>query len=269
MQKETRALANISIHNQEEIAHFLRHHTFHHVYHVGSIKYSHWPHTNYITKTEGDKLLGVVYINQELNPPTVIAISEEDPNHLRELLAQNLDRLPDTFYGHFNPGLDEVLDGFQCRHMGDYQKLRLLKPKVLDEIDTSEVVNYGVEHIEELIEFFNQSDADHYFDPRMVETGYYYGCQKDGRIASVAGLHVYSDRFNISTVGNVATHPDYRGQGLATLATAKLCRELVKKDYQITVNIPVDENRDKVAQGYSRVGFELAADYREFKVDKG
>ena len=40
-----------------------------------------------------------------------------------------------------------------------------------------------------------------------------------GALVAVAGTHLVSDTYGVAAIGNVFTHPDYRGRGYATLAT--------------------------------------------------
>ena len=43
------------------------------------------------------------------------------------------------------------------------------------------------------------------------------------------GIHVYSEDYDVVCIGNVTTHPDYRGRGLAKKVLAGLIRRLQKK----------------------------------------
>src|SRR5438093_529591 len=79
-----------------------------------------------------------------------------------------------------------------------------------------------------------------WFDPRMLETGHYYGIRQDGTLLSIAGVHVYSPRYRVAALGNITTRPAARGHGLATLVTAKLCQELLRSVDEIGLNVRAD-----------------------------
>lgn len=61
----------------------------------------------------------------------------------------------------------------------------------------------------------------------MIETGHYLGAFEGEEVVAIAGVHVYSERHRVAALGNVATHPRRRGQGLATAVTAALFRQLL------------------------------------------
>jgi predicted GNAT family acetyltransferase len=81
----------------------------------------------------------------------------------------------------------------------------------------------------------------------------------------VAGIHVYSERYKVAALGNVTTHPEFRGQGVATAAVAKLCRELAHTVDNIGLNVKAD-NPGAIAS-YKRLGFEIIATYEECTVE--
>jgi predicted GNAT family acetyltransferase len=80
-------------------------------------------------------------------------------------------------------------------------------------------------------------------------------------LVSVAGVHVYSPRYKVGVVGNVTTHPAYRGKGLGTAVCARLCRELLKTVEHIGLNVKAD-NASAIAS-YKRLGFEVVGEYEE------
>ena len=98
----------------------------------------------------------------------------------------------------------------------------------------------------------------------MLETGRYYGIRNGRTILSVAGIHVYSPRYRVAVVGNVTTHPDYRGRGLGTAVCARLCKELLQEVDHVGLNVKAD-NASAIAS-YMRLGFERIAAYEEFSL---
>ncbi len=72
---------------------------------------------------------------------------------------------------------------------------------------------------------------------------------------------MYSARYRVAALGNVATDPALRGQGLAQQATAQLCRSLFATVSTIGLNVKAD-NVAAIAC-YRKLGFEVAAEYEE------
>ena len=62
-----------------------------------------------------------------------------------------------------------------------------------------------------------------------IEEGVYYGVITEGRLVSIAGTHVDSPAERVAVVGNVFTHPRYRGTGLATIATSAVTQALLER----------------------------------------
>jgi ribosomal protein S18 acetylase RimI-like enzyme len=66
----------------------------------------------------------------------------------------------------------------------------------------------------------------------MLETGKYRGIwkqDKDGseKLVCVCGVHVYSKELKVASLGNIATHPSFRNQGLAKRAIVKLIKFVI------------------------------------------
>src|SRR5262249_54072458 len=105
-----------------------------------------------------------------------------------------------------------------------------------------------------------------FFVPRMLETGCYFGIRRGGALVSVAGVHVYSPEYKVAALGNIATRPAFRGQGVATAVTTRLCQELRRAGIEhIGLNVNVD-NRAALAC-YEKIGFRRIANYGEYTLE--
>ncbi len=128
------------------------------------------------------------------------------------------------------------------------------------------VVAMGPAHLSEALALYEHSYPGNWFDARMLETGRYYGLWDAGRLVSVAGVHVYSRRYRVAVLGNIATHPAHRGQGYATRVTARLCRTLQDEVDHIGLNVKADNIA--AIHCYQRLGFETVATYAEFDLGR-
>jgi len=114
--------------------------------------------------------------------------------------------------------------------------------------------------------FYQDSYPGNWFDPRMLETGQYFGLLTDDRLVSVGGIHVYSPQYRVAALGNIATHPAYRGRGCGKAVTARICQSLSQTVDEIGLNVKAD-NRPALAC-YQRLGFDVVAEYGEFAVSR-
>lgn len=73
-----------------------------------------------------------------------------------------------------------------------------------------------------------------------VASGVYYGVRRGTRLIAAAGTHVISPTYGIAAVGNVYTHRDHRGQGLAKVVTSAVTAELLRSVDDVVLNVRVD-----------------------------
>jgi ribosomal protein S18 acetylase RimI-like enzyme len=91
------------------------------------------------------------------------------------------------------------------------------------------------------------------YSARHVDQGVYYGVQVEGKLVSVAGTHVDAPSERIAVVGNVFTHPLYRGGGLATIATSAVTRALLQRCD--TVVLTVEADNEPALAVYGKLGY--------------
>jgi ribosomal protein S18 acetylase RimI-like enzyme len=94
-----------------------------------------------------------------------------------------------------------------------------------------------------------------------LEDGVYYGVYVGGRLVSIAGTHVVSRAEGIAVVGNVFTHPNFRGQGHAKLATSAVTADLLR-DCPMVVLTVESKNAPALAI-YTKLGYEAVCTLHE------
>jgi ribosomal protein S18 acetylase RimI-like enzyme len=258
------------LHDRTQIEAFLRQDAPLHLYELGDLDDFFWEYTTWYALKEGDgstSAVTLVYTGTDL--PVVLALAR-DPAALQaqaRLLAGLQAFLPARFYSHFSPGLEEVLQAhWSLEPHGLYEKMALLDPARLERIDTERAEPLGPADLPALQQLYTESYPGNWFDPRMLETGHYYGVRSGSQLVSVAGIHVYSPRYHIGVLGNITTHPRLRGQGLGTIATGALCKALLKTVDTVGLNVRAD-NASAIAC-YQKLGFQRFAVYNEYMVTR-
>lgn len=92
------------------------------------------------------------------------------------------------------------------------------------------------------------------YSAETIERAIYYGAMDGDRLVAVAGTHIVSPHQSIAVVGNVFTHPGYRGRGLATSVTGAVTRELLGRGCSEVALTVAPENTPAVA-AYTRLGY--------------
>src|SRR3972149_1430527 len=92
------------------------------------------------------------------------------------------------------------------------------------------------------------------FTPSQVFDGAFFGIEERGRLVAAAGTHVLSTARNASAVGNVFTHPDYRGRGFAAMTTSAVCADLIRRGMR-TIVLNVAQANTVAIHVYEKLGF--------------
>lgn len=255
----------VCLHDKQEIEAFLRGNTYLHLYEIGDLDDFFWQYTTWYAQKEEQCIAQVALLYSAPAMPVLLAISEEPTDRMRTLLRSIIHLLPTRFYAHLSGNLATVFaDDYRIISHGLHYKMALVDKASMDTIDDASVVSLSVADLPELEALYRASYPENSFDPRMLETGRYYGVRNGASIISVAGIHVYSPRFRVAVLGNVTTHPAYKARGLGTAACAKLCKELLREIEHVGLNVKAD-NASAIAC-YERLGFERIATYEEYSL---
>lgn len=237
-----------------------------HLYSLGDLDDFYWPRTTYFgiqTKKTIDKVT-LLYRGKGL--PVLLALSKTgllDEVYLTQLMSL----LPAEFYAHLSPGLEKLFSNFYTiKEYGDHLKMALVEPVRLQCVNTENTFLLTKEHLPEITTLYKQSYPDNAFDPQMLNTGQYIGYQDQDQLLSIAGVHVYSSIYRVAALGNVATHPNFRNQGLGKAVTAKLCQVLMNRVDFIGLNVKAD-NQSALSL-YESLGFQITDKYGEFSLKK-
>jgi RimJ/RimL family protein N-acetyltransferase len=92
-----------------------------------------------------------------------------------------------------------------------------------------------------------------YYRPSHLEEGVYCGVRDDGRLIAIAGTHAVSDAEGVAVVGNVFTHPRYRGLGYSTAATSAVTSLLLERCPLVVLT--VEEGNEAALSVYRKLGY--------------
>lgn len=257
-------MRTICLHDKQVIWEFLKRNTFLHLYAIGDLDDFFWPYTTWYALVDNQRIIQLALVYCASSLPVLLATSEEESSaEMQALLTSIVPLLPKHFYAHINRAAAESLArDYQLESHGVHYQMALLQPGRIGSIDTSHVTALTKLDLSDIEALYKASYPGNWFDPRVLETGYYYGIRDGSALLSVAGVHVYSEQYGVAALGNITTHPAYRGQQLATQVSAKLCESLLKTVNTVGLNVHGD-NSNAIAC-YSRLGFERVAIFEEF-----
>jgi RimJ/RimL family protein N-acetyltransferase len=257
----------VCLHSKDEVESFCRSSPLLHLYALGDLDDFFWPHTTWYALGERGQVRQLVLLYTGQPVPTVLALAEPPVGPMRDLLRDLLRVLPRRFYAHLTEGVADVLaDDYRIQPHGTHQKMGLTDRSRLAGYAADEAVALSAEDTDDLLALYEASYPGNWFVPRMLQTGFYFGIRRGPGLVSVAGVHVYSQPYKVAALGNIATRPEVRGQGLGTAVTARLCQELLRAGIEcVGLNVNAD-NRGALAV-YEKLGFARVADYGEYLVE--
>jgi ribosomal protein S18 acetylase RimI-like enzyme len=255
-------MAVVQLRSKPEIAAFCRRNPLAHAYELGDLDDFDWPHTRWFGWEAAGALRQLVLLYSEPAVPVLLGIAEDPVEPMNDLLGALLPNLPAELYVHLTPSLLETMSArFTVHDPVPHLKLGLRRTDLIEPLAGDvELLGYG--SLAEIEAFYRLAYPGTWFTPRMLGTGRYVGVRQDGRLACVAGVHVYSPAWKVAALGNVATLPELRGRGLAQGACAALC-SLLLGDGIDTIALNVRADNASAITAYGRLGFEPVADYAE------
>ena len=254
----------VELRDRDAIADFCRRRPAVHAYELGDLDDFFWPHTRWLGWQPVGRLEQLALLYDEPDPPVLLALAEVPEDGMGDLLPSVAADLPGRLYAHLSPVLLDTLAPAMVPSAKPvpHCKLGLVDPSAVERHDTDEAELLGASQLAEIDAFYQRAYPGTWFQARMLETGRYVGIRRDGELACVAGIHVWSPTWGVAALGNVATLPALRGTGLATAACARLCRVLLGDGIDV-VSLNVRSDNVAAIRAYEKLGFAHAADYVE------
>ena len=108
-------------------------------------------------------------------------------------------------------------------------------------------------HARALNRLYSSDGGPTSYRARHLTEGCYFGVEEEGRLLAVAGTHAISPSHGIAVVGNVFTHPQARGRGLATMTTSAVTALLLEGQRDVVLS--VDPTNRPAIRAYRRLGY--------------
>lgn len=256
--------------DKEILETFFRKNTALNIYAIGDLDEFFFEYTDFYALISDEEICQVVFVYRGSELAVLQGICADDEREeLKELVSEIIPALPEKFYSHLTPGIEEVFkEKYSMKSYGKYFKMSLLKKNFnyIPADETEIIKRITPDKFESLNEFYDRAYPGNWKDERMYETGKYFGYFNGEKIIGVAGIHVYSSLFRVAALGNITTDPDYRGQSVCKKVTSVLCRDLFETTDIIGLNVQKD-NASAISC-YKSLGFEISGNFEEFMISK-
>ena len=108
-------------------------------------------------------------------------------------------------------------------------------------------------HIDLLNRLYNSEGDPTHYRREHVSDGCYWGVVDEERLVAVAGTHAIGRTHSIAILGNVFTHPRFRGRGHATTATSAVTAALLEQVDEVVLS--VDPQNEPAVGAYRKLGY--------------
>ena len=248
--------------DHQEIESFLMADKLANVYLLGKLDPAYVPFCSWHgERDEKGRLVALMLSYTGLSIPVAFFVASESRNPAG-FFASCAQLLPTRFHFHV---IGEDLDLLRrsC-HVSSYQKMcrmgldreRFDRPSSPHLPGQDRAVSLGHKDTASIMALYAHY-PDHFFEPTQLETGLYFGVRdlaNPKRLLSIGGVHAVSPSYDVAIVGNLVTHPDARGQHLATVCTAALLGELFKQVSFVALN--VQAVNEPAIRLYTNFGFD-------------
>lgn len=196
-------------------------------------------------------LEGVLLLYGGLSVPAVLTAGS--PMAIESLLIGARNHLPRRFYRHVRADHVEPFETMYLPHTAiEMIRMGLERGEATLEVDTADVEPLSHRDTAAIMQLYRHY-PDNFFEPAQLETGLYFGVRKGKELVSVAGLHVYSERFDVAVLGNIVTHTEHRGQGLAARCVSRVLSTVFDRVSQVALNVQRDNSA--AISCYRKFGF--------------
>lgn len=244
----------VSLRDLDRIRQFLLLDRFFADYALGDLDPAHFQFTEWFGAEKDGELRAVVMVYNDLQPPIFFATGEARGI---ELILDRAVRLPQISLSLREEHVT-IVEKFYRTERVPMLKMALLPEDFRPVIGAPgrmplALTRLDIAHRPGLEELYAYGGGDA-FRLRSLELGVFYGVFDGDRLVSVAGTHIVSDSERIAALGNVMTHPAYRGRGLATAATSAVCDELLNRGSAM-IGLSVGRSNEAAIRVYEKIGF--------------
>ena len=252
-------------HTKAELLNFFKRSVGTYMYLIGDLDDRFWDSCQWYTITDdAGNIKAAALLFRLFEPPTFIAMADNNAEDVAALIHAIGPEVPSKLYAHLSLGVRGHVKNLEVEHHhGVYHRMMLEGEPVY--YDDPNIRALTVDDLDIIYELYRLSYPGNWFDTTMLVKGHYLGYFDNGKLVGIAGTHILSPEFKVSTLGNITTLPEYRGKGIAFKLTSNLCHYL--KQHTDHIGLNVKESNAAAIHTYQKVGFNWFCSYEECAVE--
>lgn len=234
---------------------FLKNKTrYDYIYQFSNLSSTQWKNVVCFGLFDNSEIKQIAMLNINYHTAVLLAASFDNKDYSLELIKRIKRFLPSKFYAHIDRVvLEEVFFQDKVSELEEYMNMGLCDYVVSDKKHDTEAVRLGLKDINAIKELMSISYPEAWLDYDLMELNENFGMYVEGQLISFAGIHAYSEQYQVAAVAHVTTHPDYRKRGHAEKVVAALLMSLKEKIKFIGLN--VKPNNPQAVNCYKKLGF--------------
>jgi ribosomal protein S18 acetylase RimI-like enzyme len=198
---------------------------------------------------KGKQIIGVCSVYHALSKPSIVLGTA--PSAIKKaLLKKAMEPVSGEFISLCQLDEIEIFKEYATLlHLQIEQQMIANQPKQV-KISNIKVARIHKDELEKLNKFYIGHNSETW-TPLQFKVGPYYCIRQEGKIISVAGVHVMTPQ--IAQLGNIVTDKAYQSHGFATACTSTLAADLASKGRIISLFVRT-ENKLAI-HVYEKLGF--------------
>lgn len=230
------------IHDSNEVYEFLKNKTrYNYIYQFSNLEPKEWKNVICYGLYVGSELKEIATLCTKYDIPVLLAASFENEEYNTELIKRIKKFLPPSFYTHIDKStLEDVFNKNDISESEELMNMGLCDCNALNKECESETMRLGFNDLNQIKELLTRSYPEAWLDDELVKLNENFGITAQGKLVSFAGIHAYSEEYQVAAVAHVTTHPHYRKKGYGEKVVSSLSKDLKDKIKYIGLNVKVD-----------------------------
>lgn len=255
------------VHDTKTVYEYLKNKArYDYIYQFNNLAAAQWKNVVCYGLFDNDILMETAMVNINYSIPVLLAACFDNPEYNIELISKIKKFLPPRFYMHIDKSTLEAVFSDNCIYeYEEYLNMGLCGYDTIYNIKDNSVVRLGYSDLDDIKKLICSSYPEAWLDEELVRLNENFGTYSDGKLISFAGIHAYTEEYQVAAVAHVTTLPEYRSRGYAERVVAELLKSLMDKIRYIGLNVKT--NNIPAIKCYRKLGFKEYGNFIACEID--